>query len=213
MKVGKIASYVGSALLMVSCSGKAPKIGEEAVKEVVKEAPTAIQNVTPQKAVDKALNRIAQFGTGEEYYKAQKAANSFPIKKKALDESDAIFYWDSLANVKKVQIAYNSGYKMAKDSMAGIPFTRMEFKVPKPIALRNKLIFKTTKALRNKAQEEAAKYYTGAEMQAFRIREPRINQLSERTKVNHQTYLYDKIGTVLEQRHAYNKGIEDAKLH
>ncbi len=212
MKVGKIASFVGTGLLAISCSSKAPKAAEEAVQEIVKEAPVVVQNVTPQKAVDKALGRIVQFGTGEEYYKAQKAGNSFPIKKKATDISDAIFYWDSLANVKKVQIAYNAGYKMAKDSMAGIPFTRMEFKVPRPMALRNKLVFKTTKSLKNKAQEEASKYYTGAQMEAFRVREPRANA-SERTKVNHQTYLYDRIGTVLEQRHAYNKGIEDAKLH
>ena len=132
MKLGKISGIVGAGLLAASCNMQKP-------------------------ATQRALEHAAKYLKGHEVAVAKGKVLNFHIHD-YVDNSQDIFYWDSLLSVNREKQYREVGKQYIKDSIANKNQRKPIFKMPIEPDIN-----KGTKGRLDSIKLEVSKYYTGKE--------------------------------------------------
>ena len=188
MKIGKIGGFIGGVMLLTACHSNPSK---PAYTEPIQHAYNkAIKHMTP--------DEIAKMKEG-----AAKQISDF-----SQDVSDRIFYWDSLLTKEKVVEAFNEGRKFIKDSLNGIHYPERQFRLPLDTVIR---VPRHGKDIIYNDKVELGTNVGGVKLYDYIQKEPKITVRKNnihKSKNNHATHYYGVVGSVAEQRYAYNKGKE-----
>jgi hypothetical protein len=188
MKIYKIGGFIGGAMLLAACHSNQSKSAY--VAPVQRAYNKAVRHMMPdeiEKMKEGAIRQIPDFSQ---------------------DVSDKIYYWDSLLTKEKAIEAYKDGRNYIKDSLNGIHYPERQFRLPLDTVIRvprhgNDIIYND--------KVELGADVGGVKLYDYIQKEPKNSVRKNgvhKSKNNHATHYYGVIGSVAEQRYAYNKGKE-----
>lgn len=183
MRIGKIASYIGLALLTVSCRSGINK---------------------PASA--KAMEFASKYISGTELLEAQNLSKNITKKIDPYDYSHKIFYLDSILASKKEASAFPDGVKMVKDSAEGNLFRRYIFFIPQePDNTR------TGKEISDSLEKEVAKYFSGKEMLEIQKKAPIAQRIGNVSNENALAEYFGRLSVIGATRKGYHEGMQASR--